>query len=186
MTAEPATVRERHLEEIITGFRDAWRELRCLGTERLVREGISMAHFHVLSVLEGHGPTSMGKLADVIGVSLSNATGLVDRMSERGLVERFRTPGDRRVVVVRISDHGRQTLHQSELLRHDLLSTVLGHLDDERLERLAAASADLRDAVERHAGAAAESTHHRHDHPPAGTDADRSTTTTPPTAPAPA
>ena len=40
----------------------------------------------------------MSRLADVAGVSLSNATGLVDRMEERGYIERTRVPEDRRIV----------------------------------------------------------------------------------------
>ena len=45
----------------------------------------------------------MSRLAEMLDVSLSNATGLIDRMEERGFVERIRVPEDRRVVLVRIT-----------------------------------------------------------------------------------
>ena len=48
----------------------------------------------------------MSRLAELLDVSFSNATGIVDRMAERGLVERVRVPDDRRVVLVRIGRQG--------------------------------------------------------------------------------
>ena len=49
----------------------------------------------------------MSRLADMLDVSLSNATGLIDRIEERGFVERIRVPSDRRIVLVRITAAGR-------------------------------------------------------------------------------
>jgi len=51
--------------------------------------GLSMTHFHVLAVLEADGPTPMSRLADQLGVAFSNLTGIVSRMEERGIVERY-------------------------------------------------------------------------------------------------
>src|SRR5215216_1718717 len=80
--------------------------LRCAGTARMVKAGISMTHLHILWVLEHHGELPMSRLADLLDVSVSNATGLIDRMEERGLVDRVRVPDDRRVVIVRASAEG--------------------------------------------------------------------------------
>ncbi len=41
---------------------------------------------------------TMGRLAERLDVSLPNVTGIVDRMAERGFVERGRDAEDRRVV----------------------------------------------------------------------------------------
>src|SRR5437870_3109067 len=87
-----------HVDDIIAGVRTALREMKCIGSERIVRRGLSMSTWHVLVMLERHGDMSMSRLADLLDVSLSNATGLVDRMEERGLIERVRVPDDRRVV----------------------------------------------------------------------------------------
>ena len=63
-------------------------ELKCMGSERLVRLGISMSQLHVMHLLDRHGEIAMSRLADMLDVSLSAATGLVDRIEERGFVER--------------------------------------------------------------------------------------------------
>jgi DNA-binding MarR family transcriptional regulator len=122
-------------------------ELRCVGSQQLVRAGVSMAHLHVMWLLKRHGDLSMGHLAEMLDVSLSNASGLIDRMVERGLVERVRVPDDRRLVLVALSDHGRQMLDHADVLRADLLESVLRHLDPVQLQRVAEAMADIRLAI---------------------------------------
>ena len=69
-----------------------------MGGDRMRQGRVSMTHLHILSMLDHHGELPMSRLADLLDVSLSNATGLIDRMEERGLVERVRDPDDRRVV----------------------------------------------------------------------------------------
>jgi DNA-binding MarR family transcriptional regulator len=138
---------------IIAYFRSGLAELRCLGSERLVRRGLSMGHLYVLSMLDRHGEMAMSRIAEVLDISLSNATGVVDRMEERGLVERVRQPGDRRVVLVRLTPAAREVLEEIEVFRNDVMLAVLGRLTPTQLNRLAHAVEDVRRAIEevRHA-----------------------------------
>jgi len=133
--------------EIISNFREAFAELRCLGSERMHRADLSMTHFHLLSMLERHGSVTMSRIAELLGVSVSNATGLIDRIEERGFVERVRVPSDRRVVHVQLTNRGRQQLHEVELFKEDMINAVLARLDERQLRRVALAMADLRGAV---------------------------------------
>lgn len=132
---------------IIADLRAAFGELKCLGSERLVRLGISMTQLHVMHLLDRHGELAMSHLAEMLDVSLSAATGLVDRVVERGFLERIRVPSDRRVVLVRITDAGRQTLEDVEILRVEIIEQVLDELDEAQLAGVASAMADLRIAV---------------------------------------
>jgi DNA-binding MarR family transcriptional regulator len=106
-----------------------------------------MTQLHVMNMLERHGEMAMSRLAEMLGVSLSNATGLIDRIEERGFVERIRVPSDRRIVLVRITDLGRGVTEEVEALREAWLGRMLDRLDETQLTRAAAAMADLRDAV---------------------------------------
>jgi DNA-binding MarR family transcriptional regulator len=132
---------------IIADFRASMGELKCIGSERLLRQGISMAQLHVLHLVEGHGEMPMSRLAEMLDVSLSNATGLIDRVEERGFVERIRVPADRRMVMVRLTPAGHRTLDEIEDVREQILRRVLDELDAEQLAGLATALADLRVAV---------------------------------------
>jgi DNA-binding MarR family transcriptional regulator len=135
------------IEEIVESFQQMIGSLRCAGTGRMVKAGISMTHLHILWLLEHHGDVTMSRLADLLDVSLSNATGLIDRMEERGLVERVRVPSDRRIVLVRASAAGDRVREEIEALKHDQIRSVLGRLDASRLARMRGAVQDLRDAL---------------------------------------
>jgi DNA-binding MarR family transcriptional regulator len=100
-----------------------------------------------MHILEGHGELSMSRLAEMLDVSLSAATGLVDRVEERGFVERIRVPSDRRIVLVRITPAGRRMIDDVEVLRTEILERVLDRLDDAQLAGVAAAMTALRGAL---------------------------------------
>jgi DNA-binding MarR family transcriptional regulator len=114
MTATTSrTLAAELLEELVPMVahqRQAW-------ASRCHAQGLSMSHFQVLSALELEGPLSMTHLADVLDVALPNATGIVGRMEERGLVERSHDESDRRVVLARLTADGRQTIGDIESAR---------------------------------------------------------------------
>jgi DNA-binding MarR family transcriptional regulator len=132
---------------IAAGIHDMIAGFRCAGTGRLVKAGVSMTHMHVMWLLQHHGDLPMSHLADLLDVSVSNATGIVDRMEERGLIERLRVPDDRRVVLVRIAARGLEALDEMEAVKQDRLQAILGHLDPGQLERVATSLDDIRAAV---------------------------------------
>ena len=146
-TRDTATSTSLTTAAIIADLRGAIGELKCLGSERLVRMGISMTQLHVLHLLDGHGELPMSRLAELIDVSMSAATGLVDRIEERGFVERIRVPSDRRIVLARITPAGRQLLDDVEMVRTELIQRVLEELDETQLARVATALHDLRAAL---------------------------------------
>ena len=135
---------------IIADFRASMAELKCIGSERLVRQGISMTQLHVMHLLDHHGEMPMSRLAEMLDVSLSNGTGLIDRVEERGFVERIRVPSDRRMVMVRLTPAGRQMLDEIETIREQILRRVLDKLDTGQLTGVATAMADLRDSGRSH------------------------------------
>jgi DNA-binding MarR family transcriptional regulator len=105
-----------------------------------------MAHLQVLWLLGEHGPLPVGRLADLLGVAVPNATGLIDRMEQRNLVTRTRVPGDRRVVLVSVTDAGRETADQVDGWRSAMLEGLFRRLDTSELRRLAEALEEMRDA----------------------------------------
>jgi DNA-binding MarR family transcriptional regulator len=145
-TVTPAPENEA-LDRIVAGLHDMIAGFRCAGTGRLVKAGVSMTHMHVMWLLQHHGDLSMSRLAELLDVSFSNATGIVDRMAERGLVERVRVPDDRRVVLVRIGPKGMDALEETEALKQDRLQAILGHLTPAQVDRVAAALDDIKSAV---------------------------------------
>ena len=76
----------------------------------------------------------MRELARKLGGSFSNATVLVDRLVERGLVERMTEPQDRRVVLVRATEGGRNLIEQLVTSWRSLTKPLLQSLTSEDLE----------------------------------------------------
>ncbi len=110
---------------------------------------LSLVHLHVLMLLIEDGPLPMRALADTLDVSQASATGIVDRMEQRGLVERRRDDEDRRVVRVALTDAGRQVIVGIGSERRGHLTTLLDELTDEELAGLLRGSRALRRVRER-------------------------------------
>ncbi len=101
-----------------------------------LRGSLSLIHLHVLTVLEAEGPMAMGRLADALDVSVASATGIVDRMEQRELVERRALSADRRVLEVHPTAAGAAVFHDLLGERRAHLELVLGELTDRELASL--------------------------------------------------
>lgn len=135
------------VDRIIADFRVTMTAIKRVSSERLLRIGVSMAQLHILYTIVRSGGMTMSRLAEELGVSLSNATGLVDRLAERGFLERVRVPEDRRVVVVRLTDEGSQLLSEADAVSDDLLRSILDGLKPAEVAGIAQAMSDLRAAT---------------------------------------
>ena len=129
------------LEPIISRQRRAVARHGCL-------RAISSTHLHVLYLLEGEGPLTMSRLAELLDASLPNVTGIVDRMAEKGLVERGGDATDRRVVTVRVTAAGHETIGELDQLRRQTLARTLSALTAEQQQRALQTFKDMRAAME--------------------------------------
>jgi DNA-binding MarR family transcriptional regulator len=68
--------------------------------------GLSFPQAHALKVLRPGHPIPMRELAGGLHCDPSNITGIVDRLGDRGLVERGSAPGDRRVKTLMLTEEG--------------------------------------------------------------------------------
>jgi len=155
------STREDVLREIAEGVAALASHRRCMGARTMHHSGISLGHLQILWILQEHGSLPVSRLADWLGIGVPNATGLLDRMEQRGLVERVRDAEDRRVVLACMTDLGRQTVQDHDGWRTELVEQLLEPL---ALEQVRAVAAGVRQA-RREAAATQpdESTTH---HPP--------------------
>ncbi len=93
-------------------------------------KSVSKVHMFVLMLLENHGPLTMSRLAALVDVSLSNLTGIVDRMEQHHLVERVRDDRDRRLVLVRATADGVSRCEEMDGLRREQLRRLVAALDE--------------------------------------------------------
>jgi len=134
-------------DDLIEAMAPLLAQQRQRWAERCHAHGLSLMGAHALALLEMHGPMPMSRLADDLGVALPNATGIVGRLAERGIVDREHADADRRVVLVSLNDHGRQLVGEMEEARRDRIRRLVEALDTDQQERLLHAVRDLRAAA---------------------------------------
>ncbi|HEY8169570.1 MAG TPA: MarR family transcriptional regulator [Candidatus Limnocylindria bacterium] len=143
------TATETTSVEIIEALAPLLANQRRKWAARCHAHGLSILGFQVLALLEEHEAMPMGHLADQLDVALPNATGIVNRMEERGLVSRRDDPADRRVVLVALTDGGRRLIGDMEAGRRQRMTRLIAELDSGQQERLLLAVKDLRAASSR-------------------------------------
>lgn len=116
---------------------------------RCQAHGLSIIGFHVVSLLEMHDAMPMSRLADELGVALPNATGIVGRLTEAGIVQRSSDEADRRVVLVSLTDKGRELIGEMEVGRQERMTRLAGLLDPTQQRRLLQSVKDLHAAARR-------------------------------------
>ncbi|MGH3923809.1 MAG: MarR family winged helix-turn-helix transcriptional regulator, partial [Pseudonocardiaceae bacterium] len=91
---------------------------------------------HVLWELLQRGPTTQRVLADAMGVSARNVTGLVDALVATGFVTREPHPTDRRATLVSFTEHGAGTAEALRRGQHDVAQMLFGAMPAERFNCL--------------------------------------------------
>lgn len=109
------------------------RGLRLMpAVEGLERE-FSFSQTLILMVLLAQDSVKMNELARLLGLSRANATGLVDRLEARGIVERRHSTEDRRVVLVRLTRQGRATARKLNEARRRGLAQMMRRIPPKNL-----------------------------------------------------
>jgi DNA-binding MarR family transcriptional regulator len=93
-----------------------------------LREG-SFTSVSTLSTLDSTGPCRLTDLAVREGVSQPSMTSLVARLARQGLVSRGTDPSDGRIVLVAITDAGREVLRRRGASRVAFVASLIGALD---------------------------------------------------------
>ena len=81
-----------------------------LHVDELTRKfGMPFSHIQILVMLS-KGDITIGDISATLGIAKPNITPLLDNLSERGLVERLRGTGDKRIVNVHLTEEGSRLL----------------------------------------------------------------------------
>jgi MarR family transcriptional regulator, organic hydroperoxide resistance regulator len=124
------------IEEIIEFQQETNRLLGNFAAEPWIELSLTIAQLKSLFFIASRGKTNFKKLADALGVTPPNVTGIVDRLVEHGLVSRTENPEDRRIMLLQITVKGRNLLHNLQQNRASHMSNILEQLDQEELSSL--------------------------------------------------
>jgi DNA-binding MarR family transcriptional regulator len=117
---------------------------------------LSMAQMRAMMLL-GQRQLRMTEIADALGRNLSSVTSMVDRLVQKGLVERISDPDDRRVVLCQLTEQGRGEITRFRKRARGRLRAIADVLTTEELEQVVSAAEVLARAATRlHPNAEAE------------------------------
>ena len=115
------------------------------GLEQELRDTLRREHnttlprFDVMSALSRHPEgLKMSQLSGVLRVSNGNVTGIADRLSEEGLVERIPVPGDRRAMMLRLTPAGTAQFARQAQAHEDWINEKLRGISSEEARAMAA------------------------------------------------
>ena len=102
-------------ELLLTFFRSVIRRERGMKNYG----GLSLPQMVLLDALQKRPRCKMRELANLVGIGMSAATGLADRLVKAGLITRNRDLQDRRVVWISIAPKGRKLFQQFRKAREE-------------------------------------------------------------------
>ena len=123
--------------QVRAGPLDLWEDLE-----------LTRAQLRTLTLL-ADGPDRMTSIASRLGISLPAATGLIDRLVAKGLVERERDPEDRRAVICAVAPEGWRAIDRFSEVGRDEFEEVVRWLTPDELETVVAGGALVVDAIDR-------------------------------------
>ncbi len=106
---------------------------------------LSLVQLRALTVLRGLGVANLGRLASGMGVTVSTASRLVDRLVAAGLADRQPSPRSRREVALAVTDRGVALLERYDELRSAELRGLLDRLPSDRRPHVLTALRELTD-----------------------------------------
>src|SRR5690554_6297224 len=88
---------------------------------------------YTLRYINKVGSCTSTELADVFEVKKSAITAIINRLYEKGLIERTRDESDRRLVYLTLSDKGSELFSKTEERVHKLVETIIGEFSEEEI-----------------------------------------------------
>ena len=104
----------------------------------LEKQGLTPPQFYVLATIGYAGRLPFGEIGAKMMVTVSNLTGIVDRLEEKKLVLRERDEHDRRVVHVVLTDKGAKLFKNTIPLFEKSISGIFTTLDKAQQKELSA------------------------------------------------
>lgn len=104
--------------------------------------GLTVPQIMCLYEIYEKGVMTLSLISKSVYLSMSTLVGVIDRLEEKGLIQRTRDVKDRRIIFIEITEKGKNFVHSSPYLLHNRLNENLQALTESEQIALAA-SIDL-------------------------------------------
>ena len=104
--------------------------------EAFTRLRLPFGASRALLVLDNGDARTPSEIADVLKVSRTSVTGMLDRLEAENLIRRAIDPKDRRSFLLELTDAGQDLVREIDNLRRNPLTRALELMDDDSLDLL--------------------------------------------------
>jgi len=106
---------------------------------------VTLNEIHVIEAIGAEDSKNMSTVARALGVTTGTLTIAVNSLVKKGLVDRVRSEEDRRVVLVCLTDLGKEAFRRHNRFHEKMVGEVTENLTDEEAEVLLEALTKLND-----------------------------------------
>lgn len=133
----PAEAEDR-CNEVLVALRRIIRATDLHSKRLAMKTGLTIPQIVVLQSIRDLGEVTTGEVSRRVSLSQGTVTSILDRLEGRGLIERYRSAADRRVVHARLTRPGRAVLRRTPPLLHERFIASFSALGAARQERIIA------------------------------------------------
>ncbi|MGE0059515.1 MAG: MarR family winged helix-turn-helix transcriptional regulator [Dehalococcoidia bacterium] len=130
MTSDP-------IDDAINAFSRAMFVVEPLRLKLWEERELTVSQLRITYMIRDRNNPSLGELADELGITGATMSGLIDRLTKRGVVERLPDATDRRVVRVRLTEEGQRLSRELQRTGREFLRLVFERMGPETAAELA-------------------------------------------------
>jgi DNA-binding MarR family transcriptional regulator len=114
-----STAPEDRSQEVLVALRRIIRATDLHSKHLFKVSGLTIPQVLVLQSVRDLGEVTTGQISERVHLSQGTVTSILDRLEGRGLVQRYRSQSDRRVVHARLTGKGQTVLREAPPLLHE-------------------------------------------------------------------
>jgi DNA-binding MarR family transcriptional regulator len=88
-------------------------------------EDVTMTEVHTIEAIGRETSKTMGKVAERLDITVGTLTTAINRLVKKGYVERHRDEGDRRIVLIQLTEKGRVVFDAHESFHEEMIENLL-------------------------------------------------------------
>jgi len=123
-------IQEALVDQVLIAIRKIIRAID-LHSRKLIKScGLTVPQIIVLKEIEKSKSPTVGQIASAVSLSQATITNILTRLEHRGYVNRTQDDDDKRRVVVKITEKGKEVIGQAPSLLHDKFISSFENLKD--------------------------------------------------------
>ncbi|NLX48650.1 MAG: MarR family transcriptional regulator [Methanospirillum sp.] len=128
--------RERHLLEAVENLLRIRHECSCSIISECGLPDMTTRQVSYLRLIDEQGEISFSRLAEVTGTSKPTVTEMINRCARMACVRRERSPDDRRIRYIRLTEKGRTIARADHDALRRTIERMMTSLDDQEMDHL--------------------------------------------------